>query len=64
MLTFTDFSFTLSLQIIIIPAKTITITHGKSWFQGASLKKKQPRINDDGIPKYSNEAILLAEIKR
>ena len=38
--------------------------YGKSCDHGASLKNNQPRIKDDGIPKYSNEAILLAEINR
>ena len=45
-----------------MPAHTITKTPGNNCSQGASLKNSQPKTKDDGIPKYSKDAILLAEI--
>ena len=36
-------------------------TPGKSWSIGASAKNIQPKINDEGMPKYSNGANILGK---
>ena len=54
-----NFERTFDTEVI---AELYANTPGNNCSQGASLKNNHPKIKEDGIPKYSKDAILLAEI--